>query len=93
MSRVEKISPVKTKTSTLYPMVSSKNKCRLEYFIVGLEKKDDVKASAVTTKPIHTELKDVCTGIDCFKRDFFIADERQSHSTWHKHHFRCLKMN
>ena len=43
-------------------MVRSKNEYKIEYFVAGLEKEGDMKASAVITQLIHNKFKDVFTG-------------------------------
>ena len=46
-------------------MVSSKNKCKIEYFIPGPEKDADGSSGALA-QSIHSEFKDIFKGIGYF---------------------------
>ena len=67
-------------------MVSYK-KNKIEHFIVGPEKKADMKASVLQKWSIHNKLKDVFMGTVCFKGTFslMVKDEAKPYLVSQRH--------
>ena len=51
-------------------MVTSKDKCKIDYFVTDTEKKVDRETSARLTKTIHNEFKGCLLRYSCFERMF-----------------------